>query len=262
MAGALGAGVFLWPLLVIAADPAVDGDWASASRGVIPAAAIALGRDADGRPQFACRATYAKGVHLGKIAAGFGGCSIGYSGREVTVPSYEVLVARGVTPVVRPPVGILAKPRLVDKERAIVRAPALPVVPPAAGNGGPVRRGFDEQGQPFIEERKPDGTIVRHTPRGTQITKPDGTSQFIPHQVVFSHAQPPTPPELPADPGRGRQWIELHNGALLSLIKALVREDESEMSKFSAVEAARTGGDVFKQIEYRTQIAAFLAKDR
>jgi hypothetical protein len=262
MPGVLVLGVFLFPLLVIAADATVDGDWASAGKGEIPAAAIALGREADGRPQFVCRVTYAKGMHLGRIAAGFGGCNIGYRGREVTLPSYEVLVARGATPVVRPQVGIIARPELVDKEKAIVRPPALAVVPPSAGDGGPVWRGFDEKGKPFVEERKPDGTIVRHTQSGTQITKADGTRQFIPRPTPYAHAQAPTPPELPADPGRGRTWIELHNGALRSLISTLVRNDVSEMSKFSAVEAEQTGGDVFKQIEYRTQVAAFLAQDR
>jgi hypothetical protein len=262
IAGALGIGVFIWPLVVLAAGPAVDGDWASASKGEIPPAAIALGREADGRPQFACRVTYAKGVHLGRISAGSSGCNIGYSGRELTLPSYEVLVARGTTLAVRPQVGTMAKPGVLSQEKAILKGPVLAAVPPAAGNDGPVRRGFDEKGQPFVEERRPDGTIVRYTLNGIQITKPDGTGQFIPRQKTYAHAQPPTPPELPADPSRGRNWIKLHNEALLSLISALVRGDKSEMSKFSAVEATQTGGDMFKQIEYRTQIAAFLAEDR
>jgi uncharacterized protein DUF3421 len=68
--GVSGVGVLLWPLLVIAAGPAVDGDWVSGSKGEIPTAAIALGREADGRPQFACRVTYPRGVHLGKNRPG------------------------------------------------------------------------------------------------------------------------------------------------------------------------------------------------
>src|SRR5437867_4010313 len=65
--------------------------WLEAAGGALPAGAIAYGREADGREQFACRGAYGGGTHLGKITAGFSGCNIGYGGREVTLPNYEVL---------------------------------------------------------------------------------------------------------------------------------------------------------------------------
>src|SRR5262245_30328918 len=66
--------------------------WMSASGGQIPDAAVAYGREADGRDQFVCRGAYHGGTHIGKIASGFGGCNIGYGGREITLTDYEVLL--------------------------------------------------------------------------------------------------------------------------------------------------------------------------
>lgn len=67
--------------------------WVRAQRGFIPDFAIAAGRDSDGRTLFVCRARYRNGVHPGKIYNSFGGCNIGWGGREPMVTTYEVLVS-------------------------------------------------------------------------------------------------------------------------------------------------------------------------
>jgi hypothetical protein len=65
--------------------------WVGAANGNIPPGAFAGGEEG-GQSLFVCRATYQGGIHPGKIRDGFGGCNIGYGGREVTVASYQALV--------------------------------------------------------------------------------------------------------------------------------------------------------------------------
>src|SRR5690349_14950664 len=69
--------------------------WTGARGGQIPDGAVAYGREADGRDQFICRGAYQGGTHIGKIASGFGGCNIGYGGREITLSEYEVFCWAG-----------------------------------------------------------------------------------------------------------------------------------------------------------------------
>jgi hypothetical protein len=120
-------------------------------------------------------------------------------------------------------------------------------------------RGFDENGDPYVDEHMPDGSIRRHQQNQTTIIKPDGTRQTVPVMRIFSNVQPGTPPELPADPSQGRVWVEQHNAAILGLISDLVHGDSGEMGKFTAAEARATGGDLFRQVAYRTKVATFLA---
>ena len=68
-----------------------DARWVPASRGAVPAGAIAHGREADGRPQYICRGQSGSGVHLGKISPGSPGCVVVSRGRPVTLWSYQVL---------------------------------------------------------------------------------------------------------------------------------------------------------------------------
>ncbi|WP_085059576.1 DM9 repeat-containing protein [Ralstonia solanacearum] len=189
--------------------------------GQIPAGAIALGHEADGREQFACRAQQGNGVRLGKISAGSGGCSIGFAGRELTLANYEVLV-EGAAPPLRAISKLNAKTSLLAGTAVVV--PPKPVVPgpaPTIDASGSVSRGFDEAGHPYVQQRKADGTMVRILPSGTQTTHPGGRQDFIPTQVAMSNAPMPTPPELPADPQQGRRWLDQHNEALLDLIRTL-----------------------------------------
>ncbi|HYY57681.1 MAG TPA: DM9 repeat-containing protein [Pyrinomonadaceae bacterium] len=63
----------------------------------VPAGAIALGQESSGLnngvTQYVCRALYGSGMHPGKLIGGQ--CNIGYEGREVERPKYEVAVYAG-----------------------------------------------------------------------------------------------------------------------------------------------------------------------
>src|SRR5437764_9367179 len=66
--------------------------WVAASNGAVPQGAVAYGREADGRPQYVCRAALGGGRHLGELTPPATGCSVGYRGRAISIPAYEVLV--------------------------------------------------------------------------------------------------------------------------------------------------------------------------
>jgi hypothetical protein len=132
--------------------------------------------------------------------------------------------------------------------------PGIPQAPPPAASGSGVKRGFDENGDPYVETTLPDGSIRREQRKGVTVIKPDGTSQFYRPSYTMSNAQPPTPPDLPSDPSLGRAWVSFHNEALKQLIGELVANDASEMQKFSAAEERAVGSDEFRQIEYRTRV--------
>lgn len=69
-----------------------DARWAHAVRGAVPSGSIAHGREADGRPQYICRAWSGRGLHLGKVTEGSAGCTVVAQGRPTLVGSYQVLV--------------------------------------------------------------------------------------------------------------------------------------------------------------------------
>lgn len=52
--------------------------------------AIAVGREPDG-VLFACRGLVNQDMHVGRIRGDFGGCHIGFNGREIEVKAFEVL---------------------------------------------------------------------------------------------------------------------------------------------------------------------------
>jgi len=65
--------------------------WQPTTGANIPATAIIGGQEAAGVLAI-CRANHQGGVHIGKTRAAFNGCNIGWGGREVAIPQYEVLV--------------------------------------------------------------------------------------------------------------------------------------------------------------------------
>jgi hypothetical protein len=225
--------------------------WAAAANGTIPPGAVAYGREADGREQFVCRGAYEGGTHLGKIASGFGGCNTGYGGREVTLLQYEVLIRQRVR---RAEIAAGAIGDLLEGNGGERGQPAAPSTREA-------ERGFDVNGQPYVITHLPDGTIERRTPRGGTRTKPDGTQEKIP-ELAYANAPIGTPPELPADPKQGRLWMQSHNVELLSMIRALVKNSESEMQKFDQAERKAKYSGLYEQIAYRTEVATFLANGR
>jgi hypothetical protein len=85
-----GQGYVQVPPPVVAPSPY---QWIPAAGGVVPQGAV-IGGWYTGGPLFVCRAPYNGGIHPGKIVGA--NCNIGWGGREITLPSYEVLV--GPTP--------------------------------------------------------------------------------------------------------------------------------------------------------------------
>ena len=72
--------------------------WNIARNGSVPPNAIVVGKEGpqDGGANLAmCRAIYPAGtggMHIGKVRPGFSGCNIGWGGKEVTVPEYQVAI--------------------------------------------------------------------------------------------------------------------------------------------------------------------------
>lgn len=74
--------------------------WARASHGQSVPNAVVGGQE-PGRQLIICRASHGGGVHPGKVVGA--NCNIGWGGREVTLPSYEVMVLRPEAPPPPPP---------------------------------------------------------------------------------------------------------------------------------------------------------------
>jgi len=67
--------------------------WVAASGGTVPEGAVKAGAEAapGQQPLYVCRAGYQGGLHPGKLRPEFKGCNLGWGGKEVVVPDYEVL---------------------------------------------------------------------------------------------------------------------------------------------------------------------------
>jgi hypothetical protein len=258
----LAALVFQCTIVNVSAQATVN--WIRAMNGGIPPEASSQGRDEDGRAQYVCRARYGKGLHIGKIASGFTGCNIGFGGREITVATYEVMSLSIRKLAAEASGSKFSSPAMLKAGSKLSPAIAPSAITGSSNTGVAMtrQRGMDEEGQPYIEEQLPDGTIKRTKQNGVQVIKPDGTKQFTPFQSVRANVQPPTPPALPADRQLGRAWVEYHNANLLDVIRRLVYEDAAAMNRFSEKERQAVGNDLFKQIAYRTEIAEFLAQSR
>jgi hypothetical protein len=69
--------------------------WVPAKGGHIPKGAVKGGYEKGGKPGlFICRAKFKNGTHPGKVRPAFGGCNIGWGGKEHTVQKYSVLVKK------------------------------------------------------------------------------------------------------------------------------------------------------------------------
>jgi hypothetical protein len=199
------------------------------------------------------------GAVLGTQAAGV--VAAQPAGTAATQSAAAVAAQPAAAAVAQPAAGAAALPAGRVRPDIAVAVPAgdlarpqVPQTPPPAAPGSTVKRGFDENGDPYVQTTLPDGSIRREQRKGITVIKPDGTSQFYRPSYIMSNAQPPTPPELPSDPAQGRAWVSFHNEELKRLIGDLVANDESEMQKFGAAEAQAVGSDLFRQIEYRTRV--------
>lgn len=91
-AAAIGASTFvLSTVMSVEAQAQWDG-WrpGAPGAGTVLADAIPIGRETDGL-LYACRAMRGHDMHVGRLRKDFGGCHIGFDGRETEVTPFEVL---------------------------------------------------------------------------------------------------------------------------------------------------------------------------
>jgi hypothetical protein len=186
--------------------------------------------------------------------------------REQTANDNRAAASR----VARPPIAAVQGARLgrgaiAGRDAARVAGPVtlppgLQQPPPRPTSGSASKRGFDDQGNPYVEDTLPDGSRRRQQQGGVTVIRPDGTSQHYPNMSVRANAPPPTPPELPQDPTRGLNWVKRHNEQLLDLISILVNSDAAQLEQFHRAEDKAVGADPFRQIAYRMGVLDVLAK--
>lgn len=76
-------------------QPADEGiRWVRLSDGALDRGAPPSGRDTNGAPLFVCSADFNGGQQPGKIRRGFNGCNFAFGGREMTSPTYSLMVGR------------------------------------------------------------------------------------------------------------------------------------------------------------------------
>lgn len=78
--------------VLVALSPAMPLAQIGGSNGSVPFGAVRGGTDVGGQPLYMCSASYAGGLHPGKLRAQFGACYISYGGLEIAVKRYTVLV--------------------------------------------------------------------------------------------------------------------------------------------------------------------------
>lgn len=113
LASLVGAGVAAVALGVVLPSLSQP-SWAQAASWHRPALgeasplrdAVAVGSES-GLPLYSCRAAYADGVLVGRYRSDFGGCHIGYNGKEVEVAPFEVLSLSWADAVEGPSMGAL-----------------------------------------------------------------------------------------------------------------------------------------------------------
>jgi len=72
--------------------PGAHAQWIAARGGQVPPGAVSGGGE-PGRPQlYVCRGQHQGGVHPGKLVGA--NCNIGWGGKEILLPTYQVLVLR------------------------------------------------------------------------------------------------------------------------------------------------------------------------
>jgi len=103
-----------------------------------------------------------------------------------------------------------------------------------------------------VEIRYSDGTIKRLFNGGFTLIRPGGLAST----VLYAQAQPPTPPDLPANP-EAQQWLDQHKASLLEFIRILVGEDAQAVTYYLQQESEKAG-NIYDQIYFRTRMINML----
>jgi hypothetical protein len=143
-------------------------------------------------------------------------------------------------------------PPVLNVIGVVKQPPAVrPHVTPGAGAAGGttvVRRVLPNG---HIELRLQDGTIRERFRGGETITRPDGSRQT----VMYSSAQPPTPPSAVPDQTHAA-WLNAENERLLGIIRTLVGNDDASLKHYLAGEGS--GISPYQRIDSRTEAVNML----
>jgi len=279
----------LLPVLVLhatlaQADEAVNGTWLAVANGAIPASAnpLAVGQFPGGRGVYVCRGQTARQlVAVGRVVQGGNVCVVVDGKRPAVLRDFDLLVAP-LAP--RPPALAAIEARAwqpspgsarriqLERARALKAAAAVAGGLPAdcsqalsahrseaAQSAAPKFGRVDNQSGAYVEEHYSDGYTLYHFASGTTVVAPGSARVFCPMMKLYSEVQYGSPPPLPADPRSGAGWVQHHNDQLLAIIRKQVANDQGTVSAIQADEAAKTGGDLFRQTDYLTGIADFYA---
>lgn len=119
------------PAYEVLTGNALDFGWVRGSNGAVPANAVYGGQE-PGRQLAVCRADYRGEMHPGKLVGNV--CQIGWGGRAVSLPSYQVLVPKGRPQSAgNPPV----PPVFMPMDSSLGHMPGTPVFPPQQPRGVP-----------------------------------------------------------------------------------------------------------------------------
>ncbi len=104
-----------------------------------------------------------------------------------------------------------------------------------------------------VELTYADGSSLSLTPGSKTRTFPDGRKQ----SVAYAHAQPPTPPSAPPDMTHSR-WLDDENERLLSIIRALIGNDEDSLQNYLTAEGVTASP--YGQVSARTRAIGLLTQ--
>lgn len=128
--------------------------------------------------------------------------------------------------------------------------PVLETIAGASGGDGKMRRVLPNG---HIVLRLSDGTIRERFLGGETVTHPDGSHQT----VLYSSAQPPTPPSAPPDETHAA-WLDSESKRLLGIIRTLVDNDDASVEHYLLRESADMSA--YQRINSRTDAVDMLVR--
>jgi len=131
--------------------------WVPAANGAVPKGAFIGGQEKN-RKLYVCRVRYKGGVHPGKVVGR--NCNIGWGGKEITIPRYEVLVLEGVKAA--PPPKTVAKP--MPKPKGVNLAKSKKASQSSEGWGGKAHFAIDGN-----RNQKFNAKTSNHTGKGDRM---------------------------------------------------------------------------------------------